>query len=68
MTRKKYARLTTSERLSLWQEKLAADEQRRILEWSQRLGHTDYDLDPLPVSVRESLAPGVAEPQLRPAT
>ncbi len=61
VTRKKYARLTTAERLSLWQKELSPDEQRRVLAWSQRLGLGDYDFDPLPISVRGSFGSGVAE-------
>ncbi len=68
VTRKKHLRLTTPERLSLWQKELSAEEQARILDWSHRLGMSDYDSDPLPISVRESLGPGVAEAEMRAPT
>ncbi len=68
VTRKKYARLTTTERLGLWQKELPANEQRRILDWSRRLGICDYDGDALPISLRQSLGPGVGEPELQAPT
>ncbi len=68
VTRKKYARLTGAERLALWQQELSTEEQRRILDWSHRLGISDYDHDPLPISLRESSGPRVSESKLQAPT
>lgn len=43
------------DRLSAWQSHLSSADQLRVLTWAARFGLSDYDLEPLPRSVREDV-------------